>query len=126
MQISVTFKNQKSSDHFKSYIINKLNRFDKLFNKPSVAEVVLRAEKLRKIAEINISGDKLSIQAKEENEDLHAAIDLALDKVRKQIVRNKQKRQERKLKKRHDPFDELHGYTDYDQEEVPLQGSPPG
>lgn len=94
MQTSVTFKNIESSPFLKSYVQDKLNRFDKLLTKPGKADVVLSSEKLRKIAEINLNVPQLSIIAKEENTNMQAAIDLALDKVRIQIVKGKEKLQE--------------------------------
>ena len=91
MQVSITFKKLDSSDHFKSYVTDKLSRFDKFFNNPAEASVILSVEKFRNIAEINLTGDKLTINGKEETGDMHAAIDLTLDKIEKQIKKSKEK-----------------------------------
>ena len=91
MQTSVTFKNLDSSENLKSYVADKLDRFDRLLNNPAEAKVVLSVEKFRHIAEINIVGDKLNINGKEETNDMYSAIDMALDKLEKQIKRSKQK-----------------------------------
>jgi putative sigma-54 modulation protein len=96
MQTSVTFKNLDSSDHLKSYVGDKLDRFDKYLDNPAEANVVLTVEKFRHIAEINIAGDRLSINGKEETNDMYSAIDMALDKLEKQIKKNKQKIRERR------------------------------
>ncbi len=96
MQTSVTFKNINPSKHFRSYVQDKLDRFDRLLDTPSEANVVLSVEKLRHIAEINLAGGRLNINAKEENSDMHAAIDLVLDKLKKQIKKNKQKTRKRR------------------------------
>jgi putative sigma-54 modulation protein len=96
MQTSVTFKNLDSSDTLKSYVADKLNRFDKYLYNPAEASVVLSVEKFRHIAEININGDRLSINGKEETEDMYSAIDIVLDKLEKQIKKNKQKNRERR------------------------------
>jgi putative sigma-54 modulation protein len=96
MQTSVTFKNLESSDHLKAYVSDKLNRFDKYLYNPAEANVVLSVEKFRHIAEINIIGDRLSINGKEETEDMYSAIDMVLDKLEKQIKKNKQKFRERR------------------------------
>lgn len=93
MQLSVTFKNLDSSDFYKRYLQEKLDRLDKYLYHTGTAEVVLRSEKLRRIAEISLSGDKLGIHAKEEHTDMQAAIDLVLDKVKKQMVKGKEKLQ---------------------------------
>jgi putative sigma-54 modulation protein len=96
MQTSVTFKNLDPSDNLKSYVGDKLDRFDKFLDNPAEANVVLAVEKFRHIAEINISGDRLSIIGKEETVDMYSAIDMALDKLEKQIKKNKEKIRERR------------------------------
>ncbi|UCD80038.1 MAG: ribosome-associated translation inhibitor RaiA [Desulfobacterales bacterium] len=96
MQTSVTFKNLDSSDHLKSYVGDKLDRLDRYLDNPAEANVVLTVEKFRHIAEINIAGDRLSINGKEETNDMYSAIDMVLDKLEKQIKKNKQKIRERR------------------------------
>jgi putative sigma-54 modulation protein len=96
MQTSVTFKNLDPSDHLKSYVGDKLDRFDRFLDNPAEANVVLAVEKFRHIAEINISGDRLSIVGKEETVDMYSAIDMVLDKLEKQIKKNKEKTRERR------------------------------
>ena len=96
MQTSVTFKNLDPSDHLKSYVTDKLDRFDRLLDNPAEANVVLSVEKFRHIAEINITGDRLNIVGREEINDMYSAIDMVLDKVEKQIKKNKQKIRERR------------------------------
>jgi putative sigma-54 modulation protein len=96
MQTSVTFKNLDPSEHLKSYVTEKLNRFDKLLDNPAEAGVVLIVEKHRHIAEVNITGDRMSINGKEETGDMYSAIDMVLDKLEKQLKRSKQKIRERR------------------------------
>jgi putative sigma-54 modulation protein len=96
MQTSVTFKNIDPSDHLKAYVSDKLDRLDKFLDNPAEANVVLAVEKFRHIAEINIAGDKLTIIGSEETNDMYSAIDMALDKLEKQIKKSKQKIRERR------------------------------
>ena len=96
MQTSVTFKNIDSSDTLKSYVQDKLDRFDRFLDNPAEASVVLSVEKFRHMAEINIVGDRLTINGKEETEDMYSAIDMALDKMEKQIKKSKEKIRERR------------------------------
>jgi putative sigma-54 modulation protein len=88
MQTSVTFKNLDSSDTLRSYVQEKLN--------PAEASVVLSVEKFRHMAEINIIGDRLTINGKEETIDMYSAIDMVLDKLEKQIKKSKEKIRERR------------------------------
>ena len=96
MQTSVTFKNLDSSENLKAYVGDKLDRFDKYLYNPAEANVVLSVEKFRHMAEINITGDRLNIYGKEVTEDMYSAIDMVLDKIEKQIKKNKQKVRKRR------------------------------
>ena len=91
MQTTVTFKNIDSSDALKSYVQKKLEKHDKMLESPAEANVVLSVEKIRHIAEINLSCDKLKIHAREESESMYSSIDALMDKVRTQINKNKEK-----------------------------------
>ncbi len=96
MQTSVTFKNLDPSEHLKSYVGEKLDRFDKYLDNPGEASVVLSVQKFRHIAEVNIVGDRLKINGKEETNDMYSAIDMVLDKLETQIKKNKEKIRERR------------------------------
>jgi putative sigma-54 modulation protein len=96
MQTSVTFKNLDPSDNLKAYVRDKLDRFDKYLYNPAEANVVLMVEKFRHIAEVNIIGDRLNINGKEETGDMYSAIDMVLDKLETQIKKNKQKIRDRR------------------------------
>lgn len=91
MQTSVTFINLDSSETLKAYAREKLDRFDKYVDNPAKANVVLTVEKFRHIADINISGDGFVATGHEETSDMYSAIDMALDKLEKQIIKNKKK-----------------------------------
>jgi len=96
MQTSVTFKNIDPSDHLKSYVSDKLDRFDRFLDNPAEANVVLSVEKFRHIAEINVIGDRMKINGKEETNDMYSAIDMVLDKLEKQLKKGKQKIRDRR------------------------------
>lgn len=97
MEISITFKNIKSSDAIKSHIHDKFDRFDKMLDYPASAHIVLSEEKLRNMADIHLTCDSMKIHIKEENENnLFAAIDALSDKVKLQIRKYKD-RQRRHL-----------------------------
>ena len=91
MQTSVTFKKIDSSEALKSYIQKKVNRFDKMLDSPAEASVVLSVEKIRHIAEITLTCDKLKIHAKEESDNMYSSIDILMDKVKTQITKYKEK-----------------------------------
>jgi len=96
MQTSVTFKNLDPSENLKTYVSEKLDRLDRYLDNPAEANVVLTVEKFRHIVEINLSGDRLTINGKDETNDMYSAIDMALDKLEKQIKKTKEKIKERR------------------------------
>lgn len=91
MQTTVTFKKMDSTDSLKSYVQKKLDRFDKMLDSPAEAHVVLSVEKIRHIAEITLTCDKLSIHATEKSESMYSSIDALMDKVKSQITKYKEK-----------------------------------
>ncbi|MBW2601541.1 MAG: ribosome-associated translation inhibitor RaiA [Deltaproteobacteria bacterium] len=105
MQKSVTFINLDSSEALKAYAFEKLDRFDKFLQSAAKANVVLTVEKFRHIAEINISADGFTVNAREETSDMYSAIDMGLDKIDKQIKKNKDKfKKRRSLAAKHKTF----------------------
>ncbi|PIE67209.1 MAG: ribosomal subunit interface protein [Deltaproteobacteria bacterium] len=96
MQIQVTFKHVNSSDYLKSYLDEKLSRLDKLMPHPGTADVVFSEEKLRKIVDVNLTGKGFDVHAREESSAWNEAIDLVVDKAKKQLIKNKEKLQSRR------------------------------
>ncbi len=91
MKITITFKNIDSSDALKSYVQEKLDRLDTMLDAPAEAYIVLSVEKIRHIAEMTLTCDKLRIHAREESENMYASIDALADKARPQIIKHKEK-----------------------------------
>lgn len=119
MQTSVTFKNIDPSDRLKSFVQDKLDRFDKLLDNPAEANVVLSVEKFRHIAEINLTGDRFNIVGKEETNDMYSAIDMVLDKLEKQLKKNKQKIKKRWAASRKKNKEFKIGEIAYPEEDMP-------
>ncbi len=91
MQTTITFKKIDSSDSLKSYVHKKLAKFDKMLDSPGEAYVVLSVEKIRHIAEIKLTCDRLKIHAKENSESMYSSIDALMDKISIQIKKHKEK-----------------------------------
>lgn len=121
MQTSVTFKNIDSSENLRSYVSDKLDRFDKYLYNPAEASVVLSVEKFRHIAEINIKGDRLNINGKEETEDMYSAIDMVLDKLEKQIKKSKEKLSDKRSGSKYRGKDSISGDSFQGEDEFEKQ-----
>jgi putative sigma-54 modulation protein len=91
MQINVTFRRLDPSDALREYAENRLQKLKKYADGPMDVNVVLSVEKFRQTAEVVLSGDGIRAAAKEEQNEMRAAIDLVSDKIYKQLKRYKEK-----------------------------------
>ena len=84
----------------KEYVISKLSRLDKYFNDPNelTATVLIKVKDVDQIVEVTIPAKKLILRAEDKNKDLYAAIDLVVDKLERQIRKNKTRLSKKKNK----------------------------
>lgn len=80
------------TDAIKDYIETKIGKLDKYFKENSItANILLKIRGNAQIIEVTIPTDNFILRSEEENEDMYAAIDLVLDKLERQIRKNKTK-----------------------------------
>jgi putative sigma-54 modulation protein len=96
MRINVTFRHLDPSDALKDYAETRLQKLKKYEEGPMDVNVVLSAEKFRNTAEVMVSGDGFRATAKEEQNDMHSAIDLLSDKIEKQLKKFRDKQRDKK------------------------------
>jgi len=96
MKISVTFRNGEGENWQKLYAEERVLRLKKYLDMPSEAHIVLSTEKFRNFAEINLSANGWNVNAKEEAKDMHLAIDSCIEKIEKQLKKQKDKVREHK------------------------------
>ncbi len=78
------------TDAIKNYIEDKTKRLEKYFDNDDIeAKVIVKVANNKEIIEITIPTSKYTLRAEERNDDLYAAIDLVLDKLERQIRKNK-------------------------------------
>lgn len=77
----------------KSYIEEKIGKLDKYFDSPEdiTANVVIKVRGKEQKMEITIPTQGFTLRSEEEHSDLYAAIDLTVDKLERQIRKNKTK-----------------------------------
>ena len=84
------------TDSIKAYIEEKVNKLNKYFDNDDIeAKIVIKVANNREIIEVTIPTNKYTLRAEERNEDLYAAIDLVVDKLERQIRKNKTKLNDR-------------------------------
>ena len=95
--IAVTFRHLEATNSLREYVIEKLSRAKKHFGDQNEINVVLSSEKHRYTAEIILKAGKITANAKEETDDMYSAIDLAVDKVDRQMKKHKEKLKSHKV-----------------------------
>ncbi len=91
MQVTVTFKNIDSSDAVRDHAVDKSQRFSKYVSGVIEVHWFLSVEKIRHQADVTIMANGVKIQAHEVSEDMYSAIDMASDKLEKQLRKHKDK-----------------------------------
>ena len=77
----------------KDYITEKMDRLNKYFEgaRNIKASVIIRVKNNEQIIEVTVPTSKFTLRAEEKHADLYAAIDLVMDKLERQIRKNKTK-----------------------------------
>ena len=90
--VSVTFRHIDPTAALKQYAEAKIHKIGKYFSRPLDAHVILAVDaKQRQLAEVELHTHGVMIHGKEQHQDLYAAIDLVLDKIERQVRKQKEK-----------------------------------
>jgi putative sigma-54 modulation protein len=89
--ISVTFRHLEATPSLKKYAKEKVSKVKQFFGSTQEISIVLSSEKHRYMADITLKAKKITINAKEETDDMYSAIDLAVDKLDRQMKKYKEK-----------------------------------
>lgn len=93
MLIKIRGEKIKVTDAISKYVHEKLERMDKYFENPESinANVLVRIRGVEQIVEVTVPIKNAVLRAEERNKDLYAAIDLVVDKLERQVRKNKTK-----------------------------------
>ena len=95
MQINLTGHHVDITDSLRGYVNEKFQRLERHFDEINHVHVVLTVEKLRQIAEAKMFVNGGEIFANSEDADMYASIDSLVDKLDRQVIKHKEKRQRR-------------------------------
>ena len=98
MKISVTFRNGERENRQKNYAEEKMQKLKKYLDAPAEAHVVVSMEKFRNVTEINLNSNGWNINAKEEAKDMRVALDRCVEKIEKQLKKQREKIRQHKPK----------------------------
>jgi len=93
MQVKISGQHVEVTDAIRSYIKEKQARLERHFDKITSIHVIISVDKLEHKAEaiLHIAGGEIHAQATEQ--DIYAAIDSLTDKVDRQLIKYKEKQQ---------------------------------
>ncbi len=98
MNIQITGKNIDVTDAMKDYIKKRINKLTRLLRDVIEVSITLHVERYHHICEINILADHLTIRGGGDTNDMYTSIDVAVDKIEKQLRRYRDKLQKRKIR----------------------------
>ena len=91
MQINITFRHMDPIDSLKEYVREKVERANKYLDRAGEAHVVLSLERHLQSADITLQSGNFILRGREKSEDMYASIDLAMDKIERQLRRYKER-----------------------------------
>lgn len=93
MKYNIRGENVELTSAIKSYIEEKIGKLDKYFDSSEsiTANILLKIRGKQQKIEITVPASHFTLRSEESHEDLYAAIDLTVDKLERQIRKNKTK-----------------------------------
>ena len=120
MEIIIRGDKLKVTQAISDYINDKMSRLEKYIDDYDNvrANVVIKVKNNSQKVEVTIPLKKFILRAEESQEDVYAAVDVIVDKIERQIRKNKTKLQSKKIKGTKDIV--IDSITDYDEEETKI------
>ncbi len=91
MHLNISFKQIESSDSLKTFIEEKSATLKKYFSGNISINWNISVEKQNKIAHCHLVGNSMDYFGEGSTQDFRASVDVALDKIEKQIRKHKEK-----------------------------------
>lgn len=117
MKVIVSGRNMDVTDALRDTVQAKLGKLDKFFNKEIEAQATLSIQKNRHIIEVTIPINGSILRAEEVTEDMYTSIDKAVDKLTRQLRKQKNKLENRNNKYETIRFENIPAYEDENAQE---------
>ena len=114
MKLNIRGEKMNVTQSMKNYITEKMEKLNKYFDKPEEinCNILVRVRGLEQIIEVTALTKRFTLRAEESNEDFYAAVDLVIDKLERQIRKNKDR-----LNNKYKNVEKLEFNFDYEVEE---------
>ncbi len=119
MNITLRGEKLKITDAMKEYADEKLERLNKYLDDSDnvKANIVVKVQNYKQKVEVTIPLKSFILRAEEVQDDFYSAIDIVVDKIERQIRKNKTKLQSKKIKNSKEiVFDYIEDYKDEEEE----------
>lgn len=120
MKLNIRGSKLEITDAIKSYLESKVQKLDKYFENPEeiTANIVAKTKGVNQTVEITIPIKKAILRVEESNNDLYSSIDLAVDKLERQIRKNKTKIKQKNNRDRFDMFVDFEIEEEFEEPET--------
>ena len=118
MQLNIRGEKVTITSAIKEYVEEKMSKMDRYFENPDEIKcsVLIKIKNNEQKIEVTVPTSKFTLRAEESNEDLYAAVDLVIDKLERQIRKNKTRLNNKY--KNIPAFEMNFAFEDNDEEEV--------
>ncbi len=103
MNLTITGHHVEVTPAIRDYVTDKLRKITRHFDQVIDINATLAVEKLVQKIEVNVHVSGKDIFAEAENTDMYAAIDALIDKLDRQVIKHKEKNNERRNNLKHQP-----------------------
>ena len=91
MRVNITARHYKAPERLKEYAENEVKKLTKYLDGIIECEIILDYERTIQVVEIAMKVHKQKLFAREKSKDVYKCIDLAVDKIEKQLKKYKEK-----------------------------------
>ena len=98
MKLTVTGRNIEITDGIRNHLNDKMDKTIADLDEAADVHLALSVEKHRHFAEVTVKTKGFTLHSQDETEDLYTSMDKALEKMGKQIRKNKEKAKALRIK----------------------------
>lgn len=92
VNVNVTFRNTDATDALRTYGVEKMTGvLKKYLHKNTEADLVLKVEKNRQLAEVTFNSEGVTFTAREMTDDMYKSIDGLVDTIGAQLRKHKER-----------------------------------
>ena len=105
MKFNIRGDKLKVTNDINDYVESKIGKLDKYFKDEDIeANIVVKVRGNKQIIEVTVITDNFILRSEEEHDDLYAAIDLVIDKLERQLRKNKTKLKKQSINNKYKEF----------------------